>query len=374
MSSIEEWSHRCIRCGNCKYIFKEYIDSCPSGAHFHFETYFASGRIRLAQGISRGELEWTPDLLDPIFACTTCGNCEQQCLAPHHEHIVEIIEELREKAVDALGALPSHQKFSENIERCHNPYGAEHHARKLKETHGLPDRAEVVYFIGCTSNYRETAIRDATISLLKKAEINFTIVDEYCCTSPLLRTGQKSGTIEIARHNVGQIVHAGASAVVTSCSGCFRTMKIDYPKLGIEYDFKVLHITEFIAQLMAQGRLQLKSSIPHGLYTWHDPCHLGRHSNVYDPPRKVLQEAHIPFVEMASSRENAWCCGAGGGCKSAYGEWSIATASKRISQAQEVGAETIVTGCPFCVRNLRDASEGSKIEIMDIAELIDRLL
>ncbi len=374
MTAIEEWNHRCIRCGNCKYVFKEYIDSCPSGAHFHFETYFASGRIRLAQGISRGELEWSEDLLDPIFACTTCGNCEQQCLAPHHGHIVEIIEELREQAVDTLGALPAHKKFSENIERCHNPYGAEHHARVLKETHDLPDKAEVVYFIGCTSNYRETAIRDATISLLKKVGVNFTIVDEYCCTSPLLRTGQKSATVQIAQHNVEQIDDAGATTVVTSCSGCFRTMKIDYPKMGIDYDFTVLHITEFIEQLMKQGKLNLKPPKPDGIYTWHDPCHLGRHTNVYDSPRHVLQEIRLPFVEMASSRENAWCCGAGGGCKSAYGEWSLETASKRISQAHDVSAETIVTGCPFCVRNLRDASKDTEIQIIDIAELIDSLL
>jgi heterodisulfide reductase subunit C len=98
-SVIEQWLHSCVRCSNCKYVFRQYFPSCPSGEHFGFETYYASGRIWLAQALYNGELEWEPSLLDPIFACTTCGNCEIQCLAPHSEHIVEMIEELRARAV-----------------------------------------------------------------------------------------------------------------------------------------------------------------------------------------------------------------------------------------------------------------------------------
>lgn len=320
-----------------------------------------------------GELEWNEDLLDPIFACTTCGNCEVQCLAPHHEHIVDIIEELRASAVANLGALPSHMKFSENIAQHHNPYGVEHHARSLKDLHGLPDKAEVVYFIGCTSNYRETSIRDATISILKKAGVEFTIIDEYCCTSPLLRTGQLEGTSQIAQYNSDQVSQAGARTVVTSCSGCYRTLKRDYPRMGVRYEFDILHITEFIEHLIDQGSLHIKDSLNIVPYTWHDPCHLGRHMDVYDSPRNVLEKMRVPLLEMETSRENAWCCGAGGGCKSAYADWSLETATSRIAQAQDVGASAIVTGCPFCVRNLRDASEFSKMKVLDIAELVDRL-
>lgn len=373
MTAITEWNHRCIRCGNCKYVFKEYVDSCPSGAHFKFETYYASGRIRLAQGILTGDLSWDPDLLDPIFACTTCGSCEEQCLAPHHEHIVDIIEELRIAAVEKLGALPAHKRFRENVEKYHNPYGNEHHARALKEIHGLPDIADLVYFIGCTSNYRETQIRDATIALLKKSGIDFTIIDEYCCTSPLLRTGQVSGSVEVAQHNIDEIDRVGASTVVTSCSGCFRTIKKNYPKMGLDYSFNVLHITQFIESLLNQGILTLQIQEDAHTYTWHDPCHLGRHMDVYDPPRKVLSLAGVSMIEMDSTRENAWCCGAGGGCKAAYGEWSLETASKRIAHAKDVGASIIVTGCPFCVRNLRDASENSQVNILDISELLNKL-
>ncbi|MHA1928780.1 MAG: (Fe-S)-binding protein, partial [Candidatus Thorarchaeota archaeon] len=233
LTVIDDWLHSCIRCGNCKYVFREYVPSCPSGAFFHFESYFASGRIRIAQAITENKIEWDETLLDPIFGCTTCGSCEIQCLSPHNENIVDIIEELRAQAVSALGSLPAHIKFKERVQEVHNPYGAQHHAKTLTTSLGLPQKAEYVYFIGCTSNYRETEIRDATISVLQKAGIDFTIVDEYCCSSPLLRTGQRGLVKDLAQHNVRAIRDTGAKRVVMSCSGCYRTFTRDYPRFGI---------------------------------------------------------------------------------------------------------------------------------------------
>ncbi len=370
MKAIERWNHACVRCGNCKYVFKEYIDSCPSGSEFKFESYYASGRIRIAQGISRGELAWSADLLDPIFVCTTCGACENQCLAPHHDSIVDIIEDLRADAVQSLGVLERHHKFETSIEQNHNPYGESHHAREMKLLHDLPDTAKYVYFIGCTANYREKQIRDATISVLKKLGIDFTIVDEFCCGSPLLRTGQRQLAPSLASHNVQQIEATGAQKVITSCAGCFRTIKRDYPKMDLEYDFDVLHITEFLEELITAGNLKLRST--EGIvYAWHDPCHLGRHMQVYDAPRKVMSASSIDYVEMDPNLENAWCCGAGGGARAAYSDWSLETAKKRISQIP--GTTNIVTACPFCVRNLRDASPDD-YAVVDIIEIVDRLL
>ncbi|MHA1908906.1 MAG: (Fe-S)-binding protein [Candidatus Thorarchaeota archaeon] len=369
LTTVNDWLHHCIRCGNCKYVFKDYIPSCPSGEHFKFETYFASGRLRIAQGIHKGELEWDKDLLDPLFACTTCGSCEVQCLAPHREHIVDVIEEIRAHAVDALGPLERHENFKSNIEQNHNPYGEEHHAREMKDIHNLPDTAEYVYFIGCTANYRETQIRDATISLLKKAGLDFTIVNEYCCSSPLLRTGQRSLPPDIAAHNINEIENAGAKRVVTSCSGCFRTMKRDYLNLGLDYQFEVLHTTELLEELLDSNQLTVKKS-EDSVYTWHDPCHLGRHMNVYDTPRNVMEKAGIKYLEMVQNRENAWCCGAGGGARAAYSDWSLLTAKTRIEQAK--GNTRLVTACPFCVKNLQDAAD-PEYEVLDLVEIIDRI-
>ena len=364
------WLHSCVRCGNCKYVFRDYGPSCPSGEHFRFESFFASGRLWIAHAIEKGDLEWTEDLLDPLFACTTCGSCEVQCVAPHRNHIVDIIEELREKAVQALGPLVQHKKFADRIELHHNPYGSEHHSRSLVEKHNLPDTAPLVYFIGCTANYRETEIRDATISLLKKSGLEFTIVDEYCCTSPLIRTGQTEQIPEMVNHNLEEIRKAGASRVVTSCSGCYRSLTRDYSRLGKELGFEVIHISHLLDELLSSGGLVLNDSKLQ-LITYHDPCHLGRHCDEYDTPRRVLSHLPVELNEMEYTRENAWCCGAGGGVRAGFEDWSLSTARTRINMAKSTGASLLVSACPFCKRNLKDASDGD-IEVQDISELVDR--
>jgi len=373
-SILEEWLHHCIRCGNCKYLFRDYSPSCPSGEKFRFETYFASGRIWLARGLVSGRLEWDATLLDPIFACTTCGSCQEQCLSPHREHITEIIEELRRLAVERLGPLPAHKGFRESVERNHNPYGEPHHGRRLARQHGLPDRADTIYFVGCTSNYRETAVRDATISVLKKAGVDFTIVDEFCCGSPLLRTGQTEIVEDLAVHNLEAFRRAGASRIVTSCAGCFRTLKEDYDQLGVGLDVEVVHTSQLVRDLLRENRLHIRRRIG-ATATYHDPCHLARHMGVYDAPREVLELIGLQLREMARSREKAWCCGAGGGVKAAYPDWSVEVASQRVEEAQNTGAQLLVSACPFCKRGLRDGRQaaGQGPEVIDLIELVDRV-
>ena len=370
-SSIQQWLYNCIRCGNCKYVFKEYGPSCPSGDHFLFESYFASGRLWIAHGIAKGELEWDESLMEPIFACTTCGSCEEQCLAPHAKGIVDVIEELRALAVEKIGPLDAHKKFRDSIESNYNPYGADHHSRDLVNKLGLPDKAPLVYFIGCTANYRENEIRDTTIALLQKAGVDFTIVDEQCCSSPLKRTGQVDLVHGLAEHNLSEFKRAGAQQVLTSCSGCYRTLTKDYTRIGLDLDLEVIHISQFLRDLLQEGKLSTKTN--HDLkVTWHDPCHLGRACNEYDAPRDVIYQLGVELVEMENTRNNSWCCGAGGGARSAFPEWSLETSAKRIAEAKQTGSHMLVTACPFCKRNLSDSSDDS-LEVLDLSELVDRL-
>ncbi|MEM4734509.1 MAG: (Fe-S)-binding protein [Candidatus Thorarchaeota archaeon] len=368
MKVIEEWSHNCIRCGNCKYAFRHYFDTCPSGHVFRFESYFASGRVALARALNQGILSPDVSLMDPVFLCTTCGSCEVQCLAPHRAHIVEIIEELRHDLVTALGSHPAHARIVESVRTHHNPYGVPHDSYRLRESFGLPDRADVVYFIGCTSRYRETSIRDATVRVLRKSGVRFTVVDEYCCASPLLRTGHRELALGLARHNAHVIQEADARTVVTSCAGCYRALTRDYPRLGVDLGAEVVHSSHLFDDLLEDGRMSVRSH--DGVVTYHDPCHLGRHCGVYEPPRNVIRRLGFELVEMQSSRENAWCCGAGGGVKAAYPSFALSTAHERIAQARNTGVDTLVSACPFCKRNLAESSDGS-ITVIDLAELLD---
>jgi len=239
-----------------------------------------------------------------------------------------------------------------------------------------------LYFTGCTSSYREKNIAKATVNALNKADISFDVLgeEEWCCGSPLLRTGQREKAIEVARHNVEAIKKSGAKTVVTSCAGCYRTLKVDYPNLlgkrNIKFD--VIHSSQLFASMINEKKVSLENI---GLdVTYHDPCHLGRHMEIYDKPvyeepRNVLGLI-ANIHEMPRNRENTWCCGSGGGVKSAFPDFALWTANKRIEEVESVGVSTIVTTCPFCVRNLRDAIEVSNkpLKVIDLMELVEKAI
>jgi len=139
--------------------------------------------------------------------------------------------------------------------------------------------------------------------------------------------------------------------------------------LGIE----VIHSSQLANELLNGGKLKPKARSPIGRVTYHDPCHLGRHMEVYEEPRQALAMLPIEFVEMYPSRNNAWCCGAGGGVKSTFPDLAQATASKRLEQARATNADVLVSACPFCKRNLSDANRGHMGRVLDLVEIVDEM-
>lgn len=371
---LEMAFERCIKCSTCKYSYKGFEPSCPSGEKFLFESYWASGRIRTITGLLNGELEWTEDLKHAIFACPTCGACSDSCQAPHADYIVDMIEALRELAVKKIGPGPNQEKLIERTLENYNPYGELNSTNEeLKKKYDLPDKAEWVYYIGCTSNYRQQKIRDATIRFLKKAGIKFTLIDEHCCNSPMIRTGQVDIAKDFMDYNIDQIKNAGASKVVTSCAGCYRTIKKDFKKFGVEYDFEVFHTIELVKQLLDQKEIRFKGSY-NKIVTYHDPCHLGRHMGIYETPREIYRKIPgLKLVEMERNRNHAWCCGAGGGVKIGFPDWAIEISAERIKEAKATGASILSSVCPFCRTNLSDANEAlsEDLEVLDLLEIID---
>ena len=375
LETLENWVYACIKCGTCKYVFKAYIPSCPSGHFFPLESYFGSGKVLMARGLLEGKYEMTPTMVRKIYTCTTCGSCEVQCEMPVSEHLVEIFEALREEAVKrGVGPLPEHKAFRTNFEERNNPYGDPHDNRLswIEGEYTPKETAEIVYFVGCTASYRQKNIAKATKDILDKANADYTILsEEICCSSPLLRTGQPGGE-KAAKANIEAIKKTGAKIVVTSCAGCYRTMTVDWPRItGGDLSFKVTFISDYLWELIRDKKIEF-NEYPIKV-TYHDPCHLGRHSNIYDSPRKILQAIPgLELIEMKRNRKNAWCCGAGGGVKSAFKEWSVEVAEERVMEAEETGAEYLTSTCPFCNRNLSDAvtSMGSKLKVVDIVEIV----
>ncbi|MHA1785646.1 MAG: (Fe-S)-binding protein [Candidatus Helarchaeota archaeon] len=366
LEDVEKWLYRCGRCNSCKYIYKNYRVSCPSGERFFFEPYWASGRVWLANALHKGELEWTDKVKEIIFSCPTCGNCMQQCEQDVGEHLIEIFEALRNECVNQIGPTEAASNFNEFTKQHHNPYNEPHeHRLKWISDKEFPEKADVFFFVGCTSSYREIEMAKATHDILSKIGVNFTISkEEFCCGSPMLRTGQLDLPKELAQHNIDLMKNSGAKIVVTSCAGCYRVLKVDYPKMFGDLPFEVKHITEYLNEIKDSIKFKEKDI----KLTYHDPCHLGRHSGVYDAPRElILSVPKVELIEMPRNRENAWCCGAGGGVKSTYKDWAVEISKERIKEAEALGVSTLVTSCPFCKRNLTDAVQAmnSEMKVID---------
>ncbi len=371
--------HRCFRCGYCKFTY-DYSDfNCPSYKKFRFETYSTGGRMWLTFGAINGDIEWSEGIANVLYACPTCGNCMENCrFEKFNFMLVDFIEAARAEA-NKNGFCPENQKFllgRTTNKSYFNPYAEKNSDNEdLKIKHDLPDEAEWVYFIGCTSNYRQKDLRDATLRFLKKAGINFTLYDEHCCTSPLIRTGQLSPVNDFMNYNIQKIKAVGAKKVITSCAGCYRTLKNDFAKHGVDHDLEIYHTSELILQLLKEEKLKFSSEF-HKKVTYHDPCHLGRHSGLYEEPREVYKQIPgIEFIEMKRNRENAWCCGAGGGVKIGYPDWSIEISKERLEEAKETGATIVSSTCPFCRTNLSDANKAFDMgfEVLDLVEIIDQL-
>jgi Fe-S oxidoreductase len=160
----------------------------------------------------------------------------------------------------------------------------------------------------------------------------------------------------------------GAEKIVTSCSGCNSVLREEYEDFG-GLDADVMHSLELVDELIASGDIKLKKAVKKKV-TYHDPCHLGRYTGVYDAPRSILEAIPgVELVEMPRNKANAFCCGAGAGVKTAFPEFARWVAGERVREAKSTGAKALVTACPFCEQNLADAT-GAGMEMLDILELV----
>lgn len=213
----------------------------------------------------------------------------------------------------------------------------------------------MLYFRGCTAREKQTDIQEATEKLLNLAGVDYHILeDEKCCGSVLLRTGFDKEAQKQIEENTEVLK---GEKIITSCAGCYKTLKDDYEGLD------VMHISQLLDELINENKLNFKKTDLN--VTYHDSCHLGRHCSVFDEPRNVI-ESVANLVEMENSHEDSICCGAGGGVKSAYPQIASQMAESRIVQAKKTGCETLVTPCPFCKVNL----ENDDLEVLDITEFL----
>jgi Fe-S oxidoreductase len=404
---------RCVRCSVCKWIpqvqikSQKYASACPAIDIYNYHPYSGGGKIILALAYEMGRIKPTEELRDIVYKCTECGNCAIACKYMNTLEPLEIIMRLREKLVKVgCGPMPKQQEYIEVVKKLNNPYNEPHKKRTdwISDDIKLDPSAKMLYYVGCTSSYRRKEIAIATVRILNAAGVNFNILkdDEFCCGSPILRTGEINTFEEFMNKNLDMIESKGIETVVFSCAGCYDTFKVDY-NLRRKYNFKVLHTTELFDMLIDSGQLKLKKDVPLKV-TYHDPCHLGRNAEryedwdgetiqlmplvsinippkskrigtkgVYDAPRNILKKIPgLELIEMERIQEYAYCCGAGAGVKSAFPDMALKTAKLRIEEAEDTDADILVSACPFCSTNLQDGIQdsGSKLKYYDISELI----
>ncbi len=395
LDKVKEWLHYCGRCNSCKYLYRDYRPSCPAFEKFQWESYTSSGKVWIAYNLSKGKFPLTETIRDKIFSCTLCGNCTVQCQQEISNHALDIFEALREECIEqGVGPIPIQEEFRKSVEKVHNPYGAQHEDRwaDLDEKY-FKSGAENLFFIGCTTALRNKDLLADILSVLDTLDVDYMLSkEEWCCGSPLLTTGQTNGAKHLAEHNLKLFKNLGVKRVITACAGCFRTLNSQYskkfPSLNPEDEkpVEIVHLSQFLAKKLTKKHFRKDG--PALTVTFHDPCHLGRHSEVYDEPRKVIELIpNVKLVEMPRNRENAWCCGAGAGVKSGFKDWAVEISEDRMQEALELNAEhevqTMISTCPFCERNLTDAVQSlqeksvpkmQNYRIMDLVQLVKRYL
>ncbi len=347
---------KCSRCGYCQAV-------CPVYGATLRPALNARGKMLLLKEVMDGELELTDELIETMFQCTTCASCFENC--PSGVHVDEIIKQARTDMVHIGSCHPAFTGMNKVLQQHTNIYAEDEPEDFERERN---NQAEYVYFIGCVGSYREDEATMATLDLLDRLKVDYTLIDEVCCSGVLEDVGYQIND-ELVKKNVELIQATGAKKVITGCPYCWRTFnnKPQYAELKSK-DIQVVHITQFLKDF----DLNVKTD---KLVTFHDPCDLGRHSGIYEEPRDTIRKIAPNFIEMPHHHVDALCCGAGGGVRGAYAKNSLAMARRRLDEALDIEADVLLTECNSCIHNLVQAKlRKDKIKICNTTEFLNELM
>jgi Fe-S oxidoreductase len=324
---------------------------------------------------------------EAAWACTTCNACIEICPVGN-EQMLHIIDVRRERVLSAA-EFPNALKNTYNqMEKAGNPWGLAANER-LAWVKGLSfdvptiaekSNPEVLYWVGCAAAFdpRAQKIAQSMAVLLTAAGVDWAVVgqEEKCTGDAARRTGNEYLFAQMAMENVEALNAIKPKLIITTCPHCFHCLANEYPQFGGGYVVK--HHTEYIEELIQGGRLRLAASTD-GRIAYHDPCYLGRHNGIFDPPRALIAQTGASIAEVERSRSKSFCCGAGGGQfwkEEEKGSERVST--NRYRELKQSGAKKLATSCPFCMRMLTEETakeeEGTAPEVLDVAELVAKNL
>jgi len=366
------YAHSCSQCGYCAEVCAQFQASgwesdTPRGKWYWLREHMA------------GRGAWDPSMTASLLACTTCEACDHACSA------VLPIEaswmRLRSVLVTDAGqrTFPFFELMADSLRREGNCWLHPRSERMawmpadLRAAHGPGRRADVLYMTGCTACYAERDICLGTARLLDAAGVPFAVLGELenCCGMPMLMAGKRDLFVENLRRNLRTVRETGARSLVLSCPACYLMWRHTYPgwaeKLGIPFDMRVQHYTQVIAERIQAGQFAFPpQSGPPRRVTWHDACHLGRASGVFEAPRTVLRAIpNVELVELPHHHDAARCCG-GGVTLIRNPKVAFALARDILAEARDTGAATLLSACPCCQLQFRAAGHAG-IEVKDLA-------
>jgi Fe-S oxidoreductase len=377
----------CIMCNRCQDACPAYVtgkELSPSALEINKRFYTKHRMTALAAGEEDDQL-----LLDygmsesAVWACTTCGACVEVCPVGN-EPMFDIMN-IRQNQVLMESAFPQELKAAFNgMERMANPWGMteDRMAWAAPLEFSVPTveqnpEFDVLYWVGCAGAFDPNAqeIARAMATVLNSSGVSYAVLgnDESCTGDSARRAGNEYLFFEMAMMNIEMLQGIGADqkTIVTTCPHCFHTLGQEYVDFG--GDFRVLHHTQYIGELVGKGKLSLKNGRVLEQATFHDPCYLGRQNGEYDAPREALAEAGMTLLEMGRNREGSFCCGAGGAQmwkEEEHGQEAVSI--NRYAEARATGAKVLATGCPFCAIMMHDANveAGEAMQVKDVAQVM----
>lgn len=374
-ADVAWYAYGCSQCGYC-------IEECDQFYGRGWESQSPRGKWYWLREYMEGKEKWDQFMVDSILACTTCELCNNRCSVslPIEASCMklrgQLVQERDKMTFPPFEMMSAALQSEGDIWAGYRKDRAGWFPADLAEKHGPAHHARTVYFAGCTASYVEKDIALASVRLLDRAGVDFTYLAdrESCCGTPMLVAGKWDVFAETMRKNIEAVGSAGADTVVTSCPACDMMWRHVYPqwakKLGMKYDIKARHYSEILAEKLRSGEFTFpKNGNQPCTVTWHDSCHIGRVSGVYEAPRQLIQSLpNIKLVEMEHNREEAHCCGS---VLTLIKEPQVAAeiGKVRLDEAIEAGAEKILALCPCCEFQLRISAEKKHepIEVVDLA-------
>jgi glycolate oxidase subunit GlcD len=372
--AVENEIIACMQCGFCRA-------GCPTFAESTMEALNAKGRVTLAHYMLMGEVQPSKELAKRLYQCMMCLNCKSVC--PAQIKVSDIVRAARERLVEK-GFLPEIFKpaLASMIDAA-NPLLAPQEKRAdsypSEYKKAVPGQTDAILHLGCVASFQDVKIIPSIMQILDKAGVNYGALgqEESCCgylaylvgDMPTFNRAREMYTERMAKYKPKELI--------TTCAGCLKTFRDLYPHYGGGNGYTVVHAVELLEKLINDGKLKFKVDAAPIKAIYHDPCDMGRHMGVYEPPRNVLKA--IPGVELLEfplNRALAKCCGGGGGMKGFDNEMAGDIGYKRLLSAVDLGAEVLVSACPSCKGTFNQAAararkeKKGKIRVMDITELL----